>query len=76
MIKLIHKSQFLKTKYMKKFFFLLFVILGNICSAQTIITCDKADRDTTEFKNLPWFGNNTYLEIFFRWDHISSYRKS
>ena len=45
---------------------LLFVSLTCFAKAQSVDTvmCDAPDRDTTEFENLPWFGNNIYLENF------------
>lgn len=45
---------------------LLLAFYGLTSKAQSVDTllCDVPDRDTTEFENLPWFGNNAYLENF------------
>ena len=51
---------------MKKIIIILLILIsiGDCTIAQSIDTlqCDAPDRDTTEFENLPWFGNNNYLE--------------
>ena len=50
--------------------FILFIIcffFFNICNAQIDTTgneCSTPDIDTTEFKQLPWFDNNQFLENF------------
>ncbi|MEO5944734.1 MAG: hypothetical protein ABIP30_13405 [Ferruginibacter sp.] len=49
---------------------ILLLILAFICFKQTLqaqtdtLICDYPDRDTTQFEQLPWFGNNAYLETF------------
>lgn len=45
---------------------LLIAFYGITTTAQSIDTllCEAPDRDTIEFENLPWFGNNIYLENF------------
>lgn len=50
---------------------LLFSFIASICitissfaQLPDTLTCDVPDRDTTELENLPWFGNNQYLENF------------
>ena len=45
---------------------LLIAFYGLTTNAQSIDTllCEAPDRDTIEFENLPWFGNNIYLENF------------
>lgn len=50
----------------KTTFILLICFYGLVSKAQSVDTllCDVPDRDTTEFENLPWFGNNAYLENF------------
>jgi len=50
----------------KPTFILLICFYGLVSKAQSVDTllCDAPDRDITEFENLPWFGNNAYLENF------------
>ena len=40
------------------------VTLTTYSQSNDTLLCDKTDRDTSEFENLPWFGNNDYLENF------------
>jgi len=52
---------------MKKIIIIILVVFYTIATnGQSIDTlpCGTPDRDTTEFENLPWFGNNAYLENF------------
>ena len=52
---------------MKRNLLLLLLVcrLSTLCCAQKdTLPCNVADRDTTELQNLPWFGNNDYLESF------------
>lgn len=51
---------------MKKFILLPLFLLVSIsfAQAQDTLDCDAPDQDTTEFKQLPWFDNNDYLENF------------
>lgn len=45
---------------------LLWLLFTTIIYAQNIddIDCDVPDRDSAEFEELPWVGNNDYLESF------------
>lgn len=43
--------------------FSLCLLLSNAQSIDTL-SCDYPDRDTIDFENLPWVGNNQYLENF------------
>lgn len=47
-------------------FTLLFALAIKASFAQTpdTLTCDAPDRDTTTIEDVPWFGNNDYLENF------------
>ncbi len=52
---------------MKKLFISLLAIhclLFSQAQSTDTLLCDYPDRDTTEFENLPWVGNNQYLENF------------
>jgi hypothetical protein len=52
---------------MKKLYFgLLLMVITHISQGQgsDTLDCDVPDRDTTEFKQLPWWDNNNYLEDF------------
>lgn len=53
---------------MRKFILILSLsfFLTGACLAQApdTLLCDVPNRDTTEAKNLPWYGNNDYLENF------------
>lgn len=50
---------------MKKIFSLIIILLCfNNIKAQSTNECGTASIDSIEFENLPWFGNNAYLEHF------------
>lgn len=50
-------------KFLPVFLLSLFAFTGKAQTNDTLI-CDYPDRDTLEFENLPWVGNNGYLEHF------------
>jgi len=51
---------------MKKYFSTILLLLSVhvVFSQVDTVDCDYPDRDTIEAENLPWFGNNEYLEFF------------
>lgn len=49
---------------MKKLLVFLLLFAHFFAKAQTIIEDDAPDRDSATLPNVPWFGNNDYLETF------------
>jgi hypothetical protein len=50
----------------KSFTILICLLLSLFAKSQTsdTLSCDVPDRDSVEFENLPWVGNNDFLEQF------------